>query len=153
MIRLANSALTVDLLDPADPAEHARQGARYCWGGYIWQVRDARLGPLLAGPQWPKPDPTSHNGQGLPESFRHADFHTQRPLMLRDGRGWIIGIGEVVRSANAKFTVTKPCAWHLTSTAQALEFCTAQAGDDQSMGKLSGMAVMTLSTAARTCWR
>ena len=91
MLHLANAELTVDLLDPTDPAEHARQGARYCWGGYIWQVRDARLGPLLAGPQWPAPDPTPYNGQGLPESFRHSDFHTQRPLRLRDGRGWIVG--------------------------------------------------------------
>jgi hypothetical protein len=129
MLRLANSALTVDLLDPADPTEQARQGPRYCWGGYIWQVSDARLGPLLAGPQWPQPDPTPHNGKGLPESFRHSDFHTQRPLRLRDDRGWVVGIGEVVRSADAKFTVTKPCTWHITPAGDALEFCTAQSGD------------------------
>lgn len=129
MLRLANSDLAVDLLDPADPADRAHQGVRYCWGGYIWQVTDANHGPLLAGPQWAKPDPLPFNGQGLPESFRHAEFGTNRPLMLRDGRGWIIGIGHVAPGNDSKLTVTLPCLWHLTTTPDAIEFCTAQSGD------------------------
>ena len=129
MLRLAHADLAVDLLDPADPADRAHQGVRYCWGGYIWQVTDAKHGPLLAGPQWPKPDPLPFNGQGLPESFRHAEFGTNRPLMLRDGRGWIIGIGHVAPGNDSKLTVTLPCLWHLTTTPDAIEFCTAQSGD------------------------
>ena len=129
MLRLSNSELAVDLLDPADPVDRAHQGIRFCWGGYVWQVTDARQGPLLAGPQWPKPDPLPFNGQGLPESFRHAEFGTNRPLMLRDGRGWIIGIGHVAPGADGKLAVTLPCLWHLTTTPTAIEFCTAQSGD------------------------
>jgi len=129
MLRLANADLSVDLLDPADTADQARQGIRYCWGGYIWQVTDAHSGPLLAGAEWPKPDPLPFNGQGLPESFRHAAFGTNRPLMLRDGRGWIIGIGRVGPGAKGKLAVTQPCTWHVTPTTDALEFCAAQSGD------------------------
>ena len=59
MIRLANAELALDLLDPDDPADAARLGARYCAGGYVWQVHDRKLGPLLSGPEFPKPDPTA----------------------------------------------------------------------------------------------
>ena len=129
MLRLANADLSVDLLDPTDATDQARQGVRYCWGGYIWQVNDARSGPLLAGPEWPKADPLPFDGQGLPESFRHAEFGTNRPLMLRDGRGWIIGIGRVGPGTDGKLAVTEPCTWHVTPTTAALEFCTSQSGD------------------------
>ena len=80
MLSLANRTLRVELLDPADDA--ARRGPRYCRGGYIWQVHDQQAGPLLTGPEWPHPTPTPFNGQGLPESFRHTEFGTERQLML-----------------------------------------------------------------------
>jgi len=79
-------------------------------GADIWQVRDPNHGPLLSGPEYAKPDPVPTNGQGLPESFRHFDFHSKEPLMLRDGRGWIIGIGEVAPGADNKVVVTRPCS-------------------------------------------
>ena len=129
MLHLTNAALTVDLLDHTDPAERPLQGVRYGWGGYVWQVRDHRGAPLLTGPEWPKPDPNPHNGQGLPESFRHTDFHTQQPLMLRHGRGWIMGIGEVAPGPDGKPAVTAPCAWPIARAADALTFTTAQSGD------------------------
>lgn len=129
MLRLANAELSVDLLDPAEPNESALQGSRFCHGGYIWQVTDAHCGPLLAGPEWPKAQPLPFNGQGLPESFRHAEFGTSRSLTLRDGRGWIIGIGEVIPGPDGKPAVTTPCSWHITATPDVLEFCTAQSGD------------------------
>lgn len=129
MLALHNSALSVALLDPADAADRARQGTRYCWGGYIWQVTDAQAGPLFTGPQWPEPAPRPFNGQGLPESFRHAEFGTGRPLILENQRGFIIGIGDVAPDAHGELAVTSPCAWTITRSADSVEFCTSQAGN------------------------
>ena len=81
MLTLANAELTVSLIDPA--AEQARLGPRYCWGGYIWQVSDRSIGTLLTGPEWPELTPLPHNGQGLPESFRHST--TEGAPLLWDG--------------------------------------------------------------------
>ena len=129
MLTLANAELSVELLDPANPADRTHQGIRFCWGGYIWQVQDPRGGPLLAGPEWPHREPKSFNGQGRPESFRYAEFGTQRPLMLHDGHGWIIGIGRVAPGPDGKPVVTEPCTWQITPSATALEFRTTQSGD------------------------
>ena len=128
MLTLANRDLRVDLLDPADPADRARQGTRYCWGGYVWQVSEPGGTPLLAGPEWPEPRPTPFNGQGLPESFRHAEFGTGRPLILEDGRGFIIGAGTVAPGDDGELAVVQPCAWTVTRSPDALEFCTSQSG-------------------------
>ncbi|QYM78703.1 hypothetical protein K0B96_15585 [Horticoccus luteus] len=125
MLRLANSDLTVELLDPASAADTARQGPRFCWGGYIWQIRDAAGAPLLAGPEWPLPDPIAFNGQGLPESFRHAELATGRPLLLEDGRGFIIGVGDVAPGPDG-LALTAPARWAITPLPHAIEFCTAQ---------------------------
>ncbi len=67
---LENDSLRVEALDPE--IDRSRLGARYCAGGYVYQVTDLALGaPLLAGPRWGddglKFDPSS--GQGLPDSF------------------------------------------------------------------------------------
>ena len=128
MLTLANDSLRVDLLDPAAAADQAFLGTRYCWGGYIWQVTDPVAGPLLTGPEWPVATPDPFNGQGLPESFRHAEFGTGRPLLVENGRGWIIGIGEVARNSAGELAVTQPCPWTLTRGSGTLEFCTAQSG-------------------------
>lgn len=127
MLRLANATLEVDLLDPADPADRAHLGLRFCWGGYIWQVRDPKAGPLLAGPEWPLKNPIPFNGQGLPESFRHAELGTGRPLILEDSRGFIIGIGDVARNMAGNLDVTAPCPWSITTSHGTIEFCTEQA--------------------------
>ncbi len=129
MLTLSNVDLSVALIDPANPAERDLLGTRFCWGGYIWQVEDSQVGPLLAGPEWPKPDPIPFNGQGLPESFRHAEFGTGRQLMLEDGRGFIIGIGEVGPGDEGELSVLKPCPWSITSSHGAIEFCTEQSGN------------------------
>ncbi|MBP6508489.1 MAG: hypothetical protein KA257_13065 [Opitutaceae bacterium] len=128
MLTLAHDALTVTLLDPGAAADRPRLGTRYCWGGYIWQVTDAQAGPLVTGPEWPETNPLPFNGQGLPESFRHAEFGTGRPLLLENGRGFIIGIGEVAPDASGALAVTQPCPWTLTRSADAIDFCTAQSG-------------------------
>ena len=89
MLQLSNGELRVDLLDPV--ADAARQGVRYCWGGYIWQVREACGEPLLTGPEWPNATPSAFNGQGLPESFRHTRFEG-RPLTWNGDHGLAVGV-------------------------------------------------------------
>jgi len=128
MLTLSFNSLAVEILNPADARDRARLGTRYCWGGYIWQVHDQHAGPLLTGPEWPNPTPTPFNGQGLPESFRHTEFGTERPLMLEDGRGFILGVGEVAPGPDEKPVVTKPAHWSVTRTAAAIDFYTVQTG-------------------------
>ncbi|MFI5355974.1 MAG: hypothetical protein ACHQ4G_01425 [Opitutales bacterium] len=128
MLNLAHGDLTVDLLDPADPGDRAHLGIRYCWGGYIWQVHDAQAGPLLTGPEWPLARPLPVNGQGLPESFRSAVFGTGQPLFIENGRGFIIGVGDVAPNLAGHLAVVAPCPWSVTVSPAAVEFCTAQAG-------------------------
>lgn len=127
MLALSNHELTAQVLDPADPIDRLRQGSRYCWGGYVWQVVDSKVGPLLAGPEWPEAAPRAFNGQGLPESFRHAEFGTGKPLILENGRGFIIGVGDVEPGVKEP-VVTQPCAWTITRGTDSLEFCTSHAG-------------------------
>lgn len=126
MLHLENPELSLDVLDPASPIDAERQGTRFCWGGYIWQIRDHTTTPLLAGPEWPHPDPIPFNGQGLPESFRHAELGTGRPLLLEDGRGFIIGVGDVAPGPQG-LAVVAPTRWQIFRTADSLEFTTEQA--------------------------
>ncbi len=129
MLTLSLNSLSVDLLNPADARDRARMGTRYCWGGYIWQVNDEHAGPLLSGPEYPAElSPTPFNGQGAPESFRHAEFGSDKPLILENGRGFIIGIGEVAPGNGDDLVVTKPCSWSVTRSAAAIDFYTVQAG-------------------------
>jgi hypothetical protein len=107
VLTIANAELTVDLLDPA--AEHARLGPRFCWGGYIWQVHDRHIGALLTGPEWPNPTPLPHNGQGLPESFRHSTTDGQ-PLLWRGDTGLAPG-GGLLRRDPAGIVVREPAVW------------------------------------------
>ena len=123
MLHLANAELTVDLLDPA--AEHARLGPRFCWGGYIWQVHAKDVGALLTGPEWPNPEPTPHNGQGLPESFRHSTT-TGQPLLWDGAVGLAPGSGELGRDAAGNVVVTRPCAWRIETAPDRMIFRTEQ---------------------------
>ncbi len=66
MFTLHGQDLVVELLDPV--ADAGREGARYCAGGYIWQVRDAVAGDLLSGPCYPD-EPAPFFGQGAPDMF------------------------------------------------------------------------------------
>jgi hypothetical protein len=123
MLHLANAELTVDLLDPT--AEHARLGPRFCWGGYIWQVSDRSVGTLLTGPEWPDPAPQPHNGQGLPESFRHSTT-TGQPLLWDGAVGLAPGAGALGRNAAGGIIVTQPCLWQVEPHADRVVFRTAQ---------------------------
>jgi hypothetical protein len=124
MLHLTNAELTVDLLDPA--ADHARFGPRFCWGGYVWQVHDRQVGTLLTGPEWPKADPIPHNGQGLPESFRHSTTEGQ-PLLWDGATGLAPGAGILGRDAKGNVVVTTPCTWQVDLRAGRAVFRTTQA--------------------------
>lgn len=126
MLTLANDTLTVELLDPV--ADRARLGPRFCHGGYVWQVRDARAGPLLAGPEYPNPAPTAFNGQGLPESFRWGVRGRDKLLTIDAAtrRGLVLGAGDAQLDASGDAILTHPCAWALTRQPDCLEFCARQ---------------------------
>lgn len=123
MLTIANAGLHVDLLDPV--ADRDRLGPRFCWGGYVWQVHDHAVGPLLTGPEWPKPAPAPHNGQGLPESFRHSTT-TGQPLLWQGDVGFAPGIGALGRDAAGAVTVTEPCTWQTEIAGDRAVFVTKQ---------------------------
>lgn len=127
MLRLENASLRVDLLEPSDPVDRARQGTRYAHGGYIWQVHDRRRGPLLAGPEFPAPSPSPFNGQGLPESFRHRTRDGQ-PLTWSGAAGLGVGVGLLASVPPDTVALATPCAWTVTATADRAIFQTRHAG-------------------------
>lgn len=117
MLWLSNASLLLSVLDPI--ADQSRFGARYCTGGYIFQIADQREGDLLSGPTYPY----SFNwfdGQGIPDSFRtHIVDPTDPTSPLELG----IGIG-TINKADGK--VTEFCQWEVTESVDTLTFVTAQ---------------------------
>ncbi len=116
MYELRNNSLSVTILDPL--ADQERFGVRYCTGGYIYQVEDARHGPLLSGPTYPD----SFNwfdGQGIPDAFNLS------PLRDPDSAGpeaLVIGIG--ICDMQAK-RVLEFCRWDVEQGETALRMRTS----------------------------
>jgi hypothetical protein len=115
VIELSNRELVVTVLDPV--TDRDRMGPRYCSGGYIYQVADASVGPLLSGPGYPAEDPPPiFDGQGLPESFRTPLI----PSQSQDGaehKALHLGVGLV---DTASRTVSDWCDWQIDRRADAL---------------------------------
>jgi len=80
--------LAVDIRDPHDDLEQL--GARYCHGGYIWQVYDGAGRPLLAGPHYPDPRPAPFDGQGMPEAFRAPELVQPCEWVIERGDGRVV---------------------------------------------------------------
>lgn len=119
MFELLTDELRVQVLDPV--ADRALTGVRYCTGGYVFQVHDARLGPLMSGPTYPD-DFNWFDGQGIPDAFALAPVPGPAPLAL------VLGVGVCDLAADV---VVEPCTWDVTAGAgadeRALTFRTAHA--------------------------
>jgi hypothetical protein len=124
MFTLTNSQLTVEILDPATDSDTF--GARYCTGGYIWQVLDTQHGPLLSGPTYPH-DFNTFDGQGIPDAF---NLHPLRAA-ADDQTGLIIGVGMCQLLQNWRENeVIVLCEWEVGATAQSVVMATQQAYAD-----------------------
>jgi hypothetical protein len=115
MYHLSNQNLEVTILDPV--VDRERLGVRYCTGGYIFQVTDARFGPLLSGPTYPE----SFNwfdGQGIPDAFNLG------PLLDPDGvdsLALVLGVGICDLDAREVDTF---CEWEVGQETNAISFRT-----------------------------
>ncbi|WP_104090250.1 hypothetical protein [Arthrobacter sp. GMC3] len=116
MLTIENDQRLVEIIDPRSDQDYL--GTRYCSGGYIFQVTDKVLGPLLSGPTFPD----SYNvfdGQGIPDSFNLAPLRgTQAGLALVLG----VGVCDLLED-----TVREPCLWDIDATTLSITFTTRQA--------------------------
>lgn len=115
MFELLTDELRVQVLDPV--ADRALTGVRYCTGGYVFQVHDERLGPLMSGPTYPD-DFNWFDGQGIPDAFALAPVHGVEPHAL------VLGVGVCDLAAR---TVVDPCTWDVTQEPGMLTFRTSHA--------------------------
>ena len=124
MYSLTNDFLSVEILDPV--ADQARMGARYCTGGYIFQVRDHTLGDLLSGPTYPDAFNT-FDGQGIPDAF---NLNPMRAVG-KDTEALVIGVGICELKTNyAENAVKTFCEWQVKPEANSIAMTTMQAYGD-----------------------
>lgn len=110
---------TLTMIDPV--ADRVRLGTRYCHGGYLWQLQDEKGRKLLSGPEFPKPDPTRFNGQGLPEVLRFDDKMSGEWINV-DGNdeGILLGVGTVVGRNEKEPKIGEYCTWQIHDRGDAL---------------------------------
>ena len=132
MQSLEDAGLSVQILDPR--ADTGRLGSRYCSGGYVWQVEDARHGKLFSGPCFPDAEPPPFDGQGLPEVFEIA-LGQDRAKLGDDV--WVVGVGRVRReSPNAPFhvrdnpTVVERTTWAIEASRKSITMRSREAFSD-----------------------
>ena len=128
MILLSNDSLSVTLLDPE--RDRDRMGPRFCTGGYIYQVEDHDLGPLLSGPEYPTERPSVINGQGLPEVFQYTCYTEEKEVPEKK---LIIGVGLVENQQRHTATqlhfqsrVEQFCRWDIKKNAEFVAMETEQ---------------------------
>jgi hypothetical protein len=136
MYTLTSDTLTVTILDPV--ADQERFGPRYCTGGYIFQVEDARLGPLMSGPTYPH-DFNWFDGQGIPDAFNLGPL---RSPDTGDQTALVIGIGECDLAAPK---VLRFCEWDVEQRPGELTMRTTQA-----FGRYQLTLERTVSLSGRT---
>lgn len=111
MFRLENKQLRIEVLDPS--TDHAKLGARYCHGGYIWQVHDSAHGPLLSGPTYPS-DYNVFDGQGIPDAFNLSPLRKVGDADF----ALVLGVGMCRLNPNFRLnTLETACAWAVTEQA------------------------------------
>ncbi len=126
MLSLANDLLDVSVLDPV--ADQARLGSRYVTGGYIYQVNDRKLGPLVSGPGYPSEgSPPVFDGQGLPEAF-FSPLGADPATAAAGTQMMVIGAGLIASPAGPlrDFPVLEFCRWEIGQAPGALTMRTAQ---------------------------
>ncbi len=119
MFQLGNDELSLTLLDPVEDED--RLGTRYVSGCYVYQIEDARLGPLFSGPAYPHDPPPVFDGQGIPEAFRH----TVDPV---DGRRLVLGNSIIADdgSGGREKEVVERCRWRTDQEEVRLRMSTTQ---------------------------
>jgi hypothetical protein len=142
MYTLSNDELQVAILDPV--ADQARFGTRYCTGGYIFQITDARRGPLLTGPTYP----ASFNwfdGQGIPDAF---NLHPLRDAATPGTQALIIGVGVCDMQQNQ---VVAFCEWDVTAASTTIHMRTTHAfqGFALALERTVSLAARTVRSATR----
>lgn len=127
------------MLDPE--ADRERFGTRYCTGGYIFQIDDARLGSLLTGPTFPDSFNT-FDGQGIPDAFSRAPLRDP----AHPDTGLVPGIGICDLAANE---VREFCKWD-SATDDGENGGAVAMRTTQSLGPYSLELVRTVALNSRT---
>ena len=132
MYTLQNDQLTVTILDPI--ADQDRLGARYCSGGYIYQVTDHVHGPLVSGPGYPTEEPPPvFDGQGLPEAF-FAPRTTAPSEGSQEETILVLGVGRISASTRE---LEEYCTWEVTKTADMIRMVSLQTSGGRGRVQLS----------------
>jgi len=127
MLELTNDLLTVSLLDPQ--ADRAKMGARYCLGGYVFQITDHIHGELLSGPTYPDSFNT-FDGQGIPDAFNLSPLRA----VGEPTEALIIGVGRcTLHEAYQRNEVKSFDDWHIDHGATHSHMTTQQSYHDWSL--------------------
>ena len=107
VLTLNNSSLTVELVDPRQDAHLL--GARYCHGGYVFQVTDIDHGELLGTPARPY---NVFDGQGIPDAFNLSPLSEagESTTPSDSTTALIIGVGLCDTSVTPRDVTSDPSA-------------------------------------------